>query len=484
MIGHHFLSQTKRGLPMPLQSNLFGGDAKLEAAAVSDAAHITQGASGDHVRKIQLALNQIEDRGLDIDGQYGPATAAAVLAYKQKRKIINTSYQAEADNIVGRMTIARLDSELCDLDATSEPVVIDVLQPQIYKKQHLPRLSFAVPASTVVGIAASRVAFTPAVGPPNIVPGPMITLQVGQVAKITVSSGKGAIIYWIDDQVVSVRMPGGKAGPLGPVPSNFETYEVVAIKAGGAVVVVNKTGAKPDLTKEAFNAASLTISVNQVGGTKYTPTMTPHNHRPTRRWNKLLDDIWQPTNTPEGKVLDGMVKAHWSPDAMVSATLVSKFLFKPVAHKHIMWYLADGHGRPFKEDQNIVNWINSDPVIRARIRRVISEARIRRGPSYRSFFKVEKDDYVDPDSNDFQWSYGVIDRLDIEIDWILDQVKIWFMDSYEWHPVAVGYYKQWPDDVARMNNAIHAALVELKDKGAADYWMIGEAKFPIKRFDT
>jgi peptidoglycan hydrolase-like protein with peptidoglycan-binding domain len=99
---------------MPLQSKLFSGDAKLEAAAISDAAHITQGDSGDHVRKIQLALSQIDGRELDVDGRYGPATAAAVLAYKQKRKIINSSYQTKADNIVGRMTIGRLDSELCD----------------------------------------------------------------------------------------------------------------------------------------------------------------------------------------------------------------------------------------------------------------------------------------------------------------------------------------------------------------------------------
>ncbi len=475
---------------MPLQSKLFSGDAKLEAAAVSDAAHITQGASGDHVRKIQLALSQIDGRGLDIDGQYGTATAAAVLAYKQKRMIVNASYQSTADNIVGRMTIARLDSELCDLEAPPEPVVIDVLQPQICKHRHSPMLSFAVPASTIAGFAsgtASRAAFAPSFGPgtPSIVPGPMIELEVGKVAKITVSNGKGAIVYWIDDLVVSVRTPGGKAGPLGPVLSNFETYEVVAIKAGAAVVVVNKTGAKPDSTKEAMNAASLTISVSQAGGTKYTPTMTPHNHRPTGgRWNKLLEDIWQPTDTPEGQILDGMVKAGWSPEKMVMATIVAKFLTKPVARAHLFWYLKDGQGKPFKEDDTIVKWINADPGIRKRIKRVITEARGRRGPRYRSFFEVEKTDYADPDTNDFQFSYGHLDRVDIEIDWILDQVKIWFMDSYEWHPVAKGYYKQWPDDVARVNNVIHAALVEMKDKSAADYWMIGEAKFPIKRFDT
>jgi len=76
---------------MALQSQLFRGDPQLEAAAVSDPAHIEPGARGEHVRKIQLALIQLDGADIDPDGQYGPATAAAVLAYKQKQKrnIIN-----------------------------------------------------------------------------------------------------------------------------------------------------------------------------------------------------------------------------------------------------------------------------------------------------------------------------------------------------------------------------------------------------------
>jgi peptidoglycan hydrolase-like protein with peptidoglycan-binding domain len=97
---------------MPLQSKLFRNDPKLEAAAVSDHAHITPGAKGDHVRKIQVALNQLDGASLKTDGVYGPATAAAVLAYKKKRNIVNRAYQTQADNIVGKMTIDRLDKEM------------------------------------------------------------------------------------------------------------------------------------------------------------------------------------------------------------------------------------------------------------------------------------------------------------------------------------------------------------------------------------
>jgi hypothetical protein len=109
---------------MALQSQLLGGDALLEAAAVSDLAHIVPGARGEHVRKIQLALIQLDGAPIDADGSYGPATAAAVLAYKQKRNIINFSYQSQADNIVGKMTLASLDKELAQ--EAGEPLEITV----------------------------------------------------------------------------------------------------------------------------------------------------------------------------------------------------------------------------------------------------------------------------------------------------------------------------------------------------------------------
>jgi peptidoglycan hydrolase-like protein with peptidoglycan-binding domain len=101
---------------MALQSQLFRQDPKLEAAAVSDPAHIMPGARGEHVRKIQLALIQVDSADIAADGTYGSATSAAVLAYTKKRNIVNHSYQAKADNIVGKMTITALDKELAVLD--------------------------------------------------------------------------------------------------------------------------------------------------------------------------------------------------------------------------------------------------------------------------------------------------------------------------------------------------------------------------------
>jgi hypothetical protein len=101
---------------MALQSKLFKGDRALEACLVRDASHVTQGAVGDHVSKIQMALITLDNVRIDVADlsgkKYGPSTADAVLAYKRKRNIVNYSYQTQADNIVGKMTIAQLDKEM------------------------------------------------------------------------------------------------------------------------------------------------------------------------------------------------------------------------------------------------------------------------------------------------------------------------------------------------------------------------------------
>jgi hypothetical protein len=101
---------------VPLVSQLFKGDKKLEAALVKDPAHVTIGAKGQHVAKIQMALFAIDWLTIDQNElrlqAYGKSTAKAVYSYKRRRKIINFSYQAAEDNIVGKMTMRRLDLEM------------------------------------------------------------------------------------------------------------------------------------------------------------------------------------------------------------------------------------------------------------------------------------------------------------------------------------------------------------------------------------
>lgn len=104
---------------MPLVSKLFTDpiDADLEACLIDDKAHITPGSRGEHVRKIQIALNRLsEGTGrnevfLAMDGNYGPRTAEAVKRYKNARNILQP-WQKTADDIVGKRTIQSLDTEM------------------------------------------------------------------------------------------------------------------------------------------------------------------------------------------------------------------------------------------------------------------------------------------------------------------------------------------------------------------------------------
>lgn len=112
---------------MSLQSKLFSGDRKLAAAASSNPAHIVPGALGDHVAKIQQALIAIDAANIasaELEGKrYGSTTAKAVLSYKEKRKIVNRSYQTRADDIVGIMTMAALDKEMLQKEQSS-PITV------------------------------------------------------------------------------------------------------------------------------------------------------------------------------------------------------------------------------------------------------------------------------------------------------------------------------------------------------------------------
>ncbi|MDZ5452434.1 hypothetical protein [Labrys sp. ZIDIC5] len=106
-----------------LVSSLFRDDPNLQACLVNDTAHLTVGARGRHVARVQMALLALDWLRIE-DGEirsqsYGPSTAAAVLSFKTRRSIINFSYQRTADNIVGKMTIGALDREMAAWERSS-----------------------------------------------------------------------------------------------------------------------------------------------------------------------------------------------------------------------------------------------------------------------------------------------------------------------------------------------------------------------------
>jgi hypothetical protein len=101
---------------VPLTSEHFRDDDDLQDCLVDDASHVVPGDSGDHVGLIQEALiilgeGVITASELESDF-YGPSTAQAVHGYKVRKGIVNRSYQNKADNIVGKMTIQRLDLDM------------------------------------------------------------------------------------------------------------------------------------------------------------------------------------------------------------------------------------------------------------------------------------------------------------------------------------------------------------------------------------
>ena len=173
---------------MALQSSLLRGDPKLEATAVSDPAHITPGATGPHVQKIQQALNKLDGANLREDGIYGPKTAAAVLTYKRTRNIVNFKYQTQPDNIVGKMTIAALDRELLGVSA---PKVV------IGRPAFGPLLSFAVtppPVAPTTANVSAVIRGNPHVRanasdkdslPPSVPPGQAYEVDVSVIPSLT-----------------------------------------------------------------------------------------------------------------------------------------------------------------------------------------------------------------------------------------------------------------------------------------------------------
>ncbi len=118
---------------MGLRSQLFAGDPALEACLAKDSAHVTQGARGPHVNKIHRALVTADGAAIAADELvaklYGRSTAAAVLAYKRKRNIINLAYQRTADDIVGKMTIVALDADM--VKAESSPPIMTCSDPEL-----------------------------------------------------------------------------------------------------------------------------------------------------------------------------------------------------------------------------------------------------------------------------------------------------------------------------------------------------------------
>lgn len=157
--------------------------------------------------------------------------------------------------------------------------------------------------------------------------------------------------------------------------------------------------------------------------------------------------------------------ANLAPSSVASVVQNTIMRPLPLARRHLNHYL---HGRGADLPVDLAGVIRRDRGVREKLATHIRAAG-------RGHFKVNQSDYA---VTDFQFAFGAIDRLDYEVNRTAGTVHLWCKDRYEWHPVGPGY-RRFPDDGVRPSNCVHAAMVELKSSGAADYWMVGDAVLPL-----
>ncbi len=194
--------------------------------------------------------------------------------------------------------------------------------------------------------------------------------------------------------------------------------------------------------------------------TVFTPGVN-HGHLPCGRWYEVQEN-------PDSAIHISALCKFSSPADMVDWAVRVEFRDKPLALQHLRWYTTHGGGREYVEDTHLARMLRSD----RGVRQLISDHLRGRSSTAPFFIKVEQSNY---ESQDLRYAFGAIDRLDLEVDQAAGTLHAWFQDRYEWHPYYPGLYRVMEDDEARRpTNCVHAALVELKTRGAADFWMKGE----------
>jgi hypothetical protein len=187
-----------------------------------------------------------------------------------------------------------------------------------------------------------------------------------------------------------------------------------------------------------------------------------HNHMPTGKWTDVQNDSHTGAGGAE------TVCALSSPGTVLDWARRWEFISMPLAKKHLAHYRTGG-GADLPVDLGDV--IRRDEGVRAVLSKEMATAD-------RGSVKIEQTNY---EVEDFRNAFGAIDRIDFEVNPTTKQVHLWFKDRYEFHPVGYGY-TAFPDDKKRPTNCVHAAAVELKSSGAADYWMVGETVVPQSLF--
>ena len=457
---------------MALQSKLFRGNSNLEAAAVSDPAHILPGASGLHIQKIQTAIILLDGTNISSDEirneYYGTSTANAVLSYKQARNIINTNYETHADNIVGKRTVTSLDRELFIKERTPPPPI--QIRPLSYA-----RICPPLSANVIALMSRLRPNFVRASA--AVAPASVLTLVVPEnlAGDFSVANAKDGFVRCDDHFIGNIRDPENMSNLVSDVPitkNDQKFYFFARLPGRGKIIATGASGTQSSLEVVVQNPRSATDFIPGI----------QHNHEPLR--DKDMLDIWgrirnNPNNDPDaiGLIMDDFCRNAPTPKDCIDECVRTFLRDKPRSVQHLNWYLRDGNGNDFNEDENIKLWLLRDKGIRKKlIFEVFRGDPQRNPPRHNGRFEFETGAFED---DEFRACFGSIDVVSYELDFSDGSIHVWFKDRYEWHPVYPGIYDQQTSDSVRNTNSLHAAMLEMKRMGAKDFWMKGEAFLPM-----
>jgi outer membrane protein OmpA-like peptidoglycan-associated protein len=271
------------------------------------------------------------------------------------------------------------------------------------------------------------------------------------------ASEEGPALLNLDLACARVRAAAGILTVAGVVPSSMRLYS---------------HGATPG-DRPIHRSVVITVSRPQESRpstTIFHPGVM-HDHKPSGRWADVQAD-------PNSDFLESWACKLFSPRGVAAIAIDQEFGDKRVALEHLNWYLGNGQGSDFDENDNLEAMLLTEPLLQ-KIGNALASQQSSGTSGTRAFdFRFDQGSYT---NDDFRFAFGTIDRLDCEVDFGAGTLHVWFQDRYEWHPV-YPFYSKFPDDVARGTNCVHAAMVELKSGGARDYWMKGEATIPLSKF--
>lgn len=192
---------------MPLVSNWFRNNGRLQNCLLSDPAHVVTGDVGPHVALIQGALIALGEGAIATDElaaqTYGKSTAGAVLAYKTRRGIINRSYQTQPDNIVGKMTIQSLDNEMRAQEGRRASLLLNFKIPT-QSRAIIVSQSHPIPNAWATQTAAAHGPFFVKRTSPSGSPESVIK---GLKALVREAGGGGALLFSVGHGVIGSGFP-------------------------------------------------------------------------------------------------------------------------------------------------------------------------------------------------------------------------------------------------------------------------------------